>query len=789
MLGGHSPKNDRRKEDTLPMQTAAKHPVPATRLLIACALAVVGAWSLAALRPASPLAPLLDALHRTAAFSVAAWFAWRGARAAPPPLRRVRTWFACGLALLAASQWLWDALAWPGVNSFPGLPNLLQLLLGPCFVAGFGAIAADDMPPAQRRSMALDVLGVGLAATAVTLALYLPHAGHARPLVFATLSAYPALLFAAATAGVVVQLHLRQRPTRATLAIVGGLVSYAGLWMAWNLTSLDGQPHPDAGMALLFPLLALVLGWGSARWRPERDPAGRHDRRCEGLLRQLPLWMVAFTSASMSALVLGGDVAQEARIPLRALAVVVFLLAILRQTRQLQDRDRLLAAERAVAEGQAQLQHLAHHDPLTGLPNRTLLRDRVTQALAAAARRDGKLALLFIDLDQFKEVNDTLGHAVGDALLCHVADAFTRLLREQDTICRQGGDEFAIVLSDIQSATDVAQAADRLMALSGSRALINGHELPLSMSVGIAIYPRDGADFDALMQSADTAMYRAKAAGRNAYRFYDPRMNVEASERSRLRWLLAHAIERDELHLHFQPYVELASGRVAGVEALLRWQSAELGAVGPDQFIPVAEDGGQIVEIGAWVLRQSCLQAAAWLRAGLEVPRVSVNVSILQFRHGDLVPHVVSALQASGLPAHHLELEITESVLMRETDKVLATADQLRQLGVRLAIDDFGAGYSSFAYLLRLSVHKLKIDRSFVHDAPGSAGAAAIVRAIVDMARALDLEVVAEGIETPAQRALLEQAFCAMGQGWLFARPMPADRIEAFLRAQVALAT
>jgi diguanylate cyclase (GGDEF)-like protein len=396
------------------------------------------------------------------------------------------------------------------------------------------------------------------------------------------------------------------------------------------------------------------------------------------------------------------------------------------------------------------------------------------------------MALVLIDLDRFKEVNDTLGHATGDALLCHVAAEFTRMLREEDTICRQGGDEFAIALTDVDSAAKVAQAVERIMTLSNRRASIDGHELPMSMSVGIAMFPQDGADFESLMQCADTAMYRAKASGRNAYRFYDPQMNVEASERSRLRWLLAHAIERDELHLHFQPFFRLHDGALAGAEVLLRWTSGELGNVGPDQFIPVAEDGGQIVEIGAWVLRHACARAAAWLRQGLALPVVAVNLSILQFRHGDLVQQVVDALRDSGLPAHRLELEITESVLMRETDKVLSTAARLRALGVRLAIDDFGTGYSSLAYLQRLSVNKLKIDQSFVRAALQGPGTVAIVRAIIEMARALELEVVAEGIETEAERAFLVAAQCAMGQGYLFARPMPADGFEAFLAAQPA---
>ncbi|MCK9686465.1 putative bifunctional diguanylate cyclase/phosphodiesterase [Scleromatobacter humisilvae] len=749
-------------------------------------LLVLAAWTMAASRPTSDSAWILDSLHWTGAFVAAAWVAWRAARAADGQLRRVRSRFALGMACLAAGQLSWDLLSWAGWNPFPGIPNLLYLLLSPCFALGFAATVGDRMPGSQWKSAALDIAGFGLAVLAFTLALFLPHAVRRSALEFVVLTAYPVLLLSAAAAGIVVQLHLRLRPTAATFAVLAGLAGYGALWTAWSLAFLDATLRPGTGMTLMFSLLALLLGWGVANWRPVPSLSPRYDRLCEALLRQIPLAMVAVTSAAAGFIALGDRLPMQARPPLRVLFVLALLCAVVRQTQQLRDRDRLLAAERAVAEGRAQLHHLAHHDPLTGLPNRTLLRDRVTQALATAARRGEKVALMFIDLDRFKEVNDTLGHATGDALLCHVAAQFTLMLREEDTVCRQGGDEFAIVLTDVDSAAAVARAVERVMALSNRRATIAGHELPLSMSVGIAMFPKDGEDFDGLMQCADTAMYRAKAAGRNAFRFYDPQMNVEASERSRLRWLLAHAIERGELHLHFQPYFHLRSGELAGAEVLLRWTSAELGPVGPNQFIPVAEDGGQIVEIGAWVLREACAQVATWQRQGLALPAVAVNLSILQFRHGDLVQQVADALRDSGLPARQLELEITESVLMHETDKVFATADNLKALGVRLAIDDFGTGYSSLAYLKRLNVDKLKIDQSFVRDALASPSTTAIVRAIVDMARAMELEVVAEGIETAAERDFLAATHCAMGQGYLFARPMPADQFEAFLAVRAA---
>jgi diguanylate cyclase (GGDEF)-like protein len=436
-----------------------------------------------------------------------------------------------------------------------------------------------------------------------------------------------------------------------------------------------------------------------------------------------------------------------------------------------------------LAESRAQLEHLAHHDPLTGLPNQALLRDRVQHALAEARRKGSRVALMFIDLDQFKEVNDTLGHATGDALLRHVAHALSSVVRTTDTVSRQGGDEFVIVLEDMAGTADVAMVADKVMALSGGTVRIDDHALPLSMSAGIAIFPDDAGDFATLLRDADTAMYKAKGSGRNAYRFYDARMNDEAAQRMKLRGALAGALERGELSLHYQPQVHLASGRLIGAEALLRWQQPDGSWVPPGTFIPVAEDCGLIVPIGAWVLQQACRQAVAWQQAGMVPIVMAVNLSVLQFRRDTQLEQTVqSALQASGLEPQWLELEITESVLMQDQDKVFATVEQLRRLGVGLAIDDFGTGYSSLSYLKRLQPSKLKIDRSFVDDTGGIDGEshddAAIVRAIIQMADALGVRTVAEGVETPAQRDFLLRHRCQEGQGWLLGRPVPAEEFR-----------
>ena len=747
-------------------------------ILLVASILVMAAWSQAALAPEAPWARLLDNIHWIIAFCAAAWLGWRAVRTSlNGQERHLRRCFAWGLSSLAIGQCLFSAQVYSGWNPFPAPSDLAFLMLGPCFIAGFVSVLYQRLPAQRRRLVLLDVGGFALAMLALTLTLYLPRAAQSSPLQLAVLTAYPVLLLTAAATGAVMQLHLRQRWNLRWLALFGALAAHGALWMAWNLEALSSTPANGTLLNLAFSLLTLLLCWGSLGWKPRPDTSVSFDRLCEGLLRQLPLAMVALTSAAIGLLMLGGGLPDSARSSLLGLGLGVLLFAVLRQTQQLGERDRLLEAERVVAESQAKLQHLAHHDPLTGLPNLTLLRDRVTLALANARRQQQRMALMFIDLDQFKEVNDTLGHAAGDALLCQVAQRLSALLRGSDTVCRQGGDEFSIVLPEVQALADVALVAEKVMSLARGSVMVNGCELPLSMSMGVALYPDDGQDFDTLLQRADTAMYRAKEAGRNTYRFYDATMNEEAAERIRLRGGLARALERGELSLHYQSLVDLADGRICGAEALLRWQSAELGVVSPARFIPVAEDSGLIVEIGAWVLRQACAEAAGWNRArvtlGLPPLVISVNISVLQFRRGNLEHQVVEALRGSGLAPPLLELEITESVLMQDHQRVFDTIDRLKALGVSLAIDDFGTGFSSLAYVQRLRVGTLKIDRSFVRDALTDAGTAGIVRAVIEMARVMQVRTVAEGVETEAQRDFLAACRCDIGQGYWFARPMP----------------
>lgn len=426
------------------------------------------------------------------------------------------------------------------------------------------------------------------------------------------------------------------------------------------------------------------------------------------------------------------------------------------------------------------IEFLAYHDALTGLSNRLLLEDRVRQSMALADRTQSKVALIFFDLDNFKTINDSLGHLIGDQLIKMIGQRLLECVRDTDTISRQGGDEFLIMLPELQNIDAIAPVLDKLMIRLAEPCLIEGHELATSASMGVSIFPDDGTNFDTLLKKADMAMYRAKEAGRNTYRFFDHQMNSEAVEQLQLRSGLRRALVQNELVLHYQPQLDIASGALLGAEALIRWQHPELGMVPPGRFIPIAEDSGLIVPIGAWVLREACRQAASWRRAGMRDLVVAVNLSAIQFKRGDIEQSVIAALQESDLPASLLELELTESILIHDTEKTLAAVQRLKRLGVKLSIDDFGTGYSSLSYLKRFQVDKIKIDQSFTRNLASDGENEAIVRAVVQMADSLGLTTIAEGVEDESTLIRLSEIGCDEAQGYFFARPMPIEDFNAF---------
>lgn len=421
------------------------------------------------------------------------------------------------------------------------------------------------------------------------------------------------------------------------------------------------------------------------------------------------------------------------------------------------------------------IRRLAFHDDLTGLPNRFLLERRFETAVEIAQRGGGLFALLYVDLDRFKNVNDTLGHGFGDKLLRSAAERLVALVGPTDTVSRPGGDEFIVLAGEIRGEAEAADLAGRIVAALSEAHRIDGREVAVPASVGIALHPKDGVDLETLMKRSDAAMYHAKAVGRNRFRFFEDSLDRRTSEFFRVENALRAALRRGELTLHYQPQVDLRHGGWVGVEALSRWSSPELGAISPDRFIPVAEESGLILELGSWVLDEACRQAAEWRRRGVDNLTMAVNLSMLQFRQDDLIEMVRGALARADLPPEILELEVTESALMIDADHTIRALEGLRKLGVGLAIDDFGTGYSSLAYLKRFPVDKLKIDKSFVRELSSDSDDARICRAIIGLAEAFRLSVVAEGVETDRQRDWLREAGCGLGQGWLFSRPMAPD--------------
>lgn len=426
-------------------------------------------------------------------------------------------------------------------------------------------------------------------------------------------------------------------------------------------------------------------------------------------------------------------------------------------------------------QAQAKIDFLAYHDALTQLPNRLLARDRTQLALRTARDTNGQLALLVIDIDHFKNINDSLGHNVGDELIQHVSQQLQRCIHDTDTLSRNSGDEFLLLLPSLRDNEQLTITLDQIMSVINQPVILADTEITASVSIGVAVYPQDGVDFESILKAAELAMYRAKENGRNTWQFFTDQMNNDAQERSMLCNNLRKALVEKQFNLHYQPQINLASGELVGVEALLRWQHPVLGNIPPNRFIPVAEDIGIIVQIGEWVLNEACRQRVAWLQAGLPRFSIAVNLSGVQFSRSNIVATVTRALEQSGLDARLLELELTESILMRNTEQVLATVHQLKTLGVQLSIDDFGTGYSSLSYLKRFNVDKLKIDQSFVHDMAVDASDTAIVRAIIQLARNLNLTTIAEGVEHGDQFALLQAEQCDEIQGYHIARPMSAD--------------
>jgi diguanylate cyclase (GGDEF)-like protein/PAS domain S-box-containing protein len=557
--------------------------------------------------------------------------------------------------------------------------------------------------------------------------------------------------------------------------MASGNVVSGGLGLEEALGLLRALPHavavldPEGRVAYVNEACARLLAWGGGGdllgrpWREVHDPEEATRLEREGLARGRggEAWR--------------GEVRARRHDGVHVpLDVVVTPLGGGRVALALHD----VSEQRQAEEG---LRALVYRDPLTGLPNRRLFEDRLAIALAQAHRYRHRLAVIFLDLDRFKQVNDTLGHAAGDALLKAVSERLSESVREGDTVARLAGDEFTLLLPGIHYAEDLAAISRKLVETLRQPFPINGHQVRVTASGGISLYPEDGEEAEALLKSADTAMYRAKERGRDNFQLFSPAMAEKALERRALEESLRRALDREEMTLHYQPCLELATGRVVGMEALLRWRRPELGLLEPKDFIALADFTGVMLSVGPWVLETACRQARDWQRRGSRGLRVMINLSAHELQQGELVVHVEKALAASGLEPDALHLEIPEGYAMQDLDRTVETLRALRSVGVHLSIDGFGAGFSSLAHLRRLPVDALKIDLSFVRGATTDPDDASIVTAVIAVAHSLGLRVVALGVETEAQVALLRSLGCDEVQGYLWSPPVPPEKCEAML--------
>ena len=598
-------------------------------------------------------------------------------------------------------------------------------------------------------------------------------------------------------------LHLVTRPTvHAVHILAGGVLMGAGICSMhyMGMQALNMDPGIDYDMPMVAVSMLIAVGASiAALWLAFtlRSAYGRRAQvmKCgAAVIMGLAVISMHYTGMHAARFGVGSICMARGGVNPDWLAVLVGLatLSLLTITLLLSVIDARLANRTAslvnsLSKANSQLHHLALHDTLTRLPNRSLLEDRITHAITSGQRSGKHFALMFLDLDRFKTINDSLGHHYGDKLLQGVAGRLSGCLRAEDTVARLGGDEFVVLLADIAEPTAVASVAQKLLDALALPMEIEGQQQSISGSIGISIYPDDGATLRDLMCNADSAMYHAKKVGRGNHQFFAPEMNAAAGARLELEQALRQALARGEFELHYQPKVDVASGAMVAMEALVRWRSPTRGLVPPNDFIGVAEEIGLIIPLGAWVLRTACEQNQAWQQAGLARLRVAVNLSACQFRQKDLPEFVAGVLAETGMAGDCLELEVTESVVMDNPQEAIRMLEQLSAQGIRISVDDFGTGYSSLGYLKQFRLDTLKIDRSFVRDINSDAADAAIVRSVIALAHSLHLNVIAEGVETPEQLAFLRALGCDQYQGFLRSKAVPAVEFEAMMRGMPQL--
>ena len=745
----------------------------------------------------SDIMSVLTALASTAAMS---WAAWRTARYS----RHVASawWlFASSQACFLAGETLWtiQELIYHR-QPFPSVSDLFFSLQYPALLVGVVLLPKMPLRPREWLAIALDMGVISITALALWWNFLLsPMLAGVEPATLYLSIAYPVLdllVLIAISHLLLRRLNVGDRSALRWLVLaivleigtdfIFGMQSIAGTYQTGNLL--------DVGW-VAFAILCAVAGVHQATAAPngeaESSPQGSSSLSHGEITRMakyLPFIWIAM-AYGMLCLSVTSHLA-IAHLHIVTLVGIITLLTLARQALALRENSLLAARLRTELDerrnAEAYIDYLAHHDHLTTLPNRVLFKQRFGQAVSVARRSGTKIALMFLDLDRFKTINDTLGHHYGDHLLKAVAERLKGCLRPIDLICRHGGDEFLIMLPQIGNADQIEEVVREIADNLSLHFDLDGHPIRTSFSIGISLFPDHGEDYHALLKRADSAMYRAKERGRNTHQFFTDKMNIDTGERLQMENRMRIGIDRGDFSLQFQPLVDTQSQRAWAVETLLRWDDPEYGRVSPATFIPIAEESGLIVPLGDWVLQEACLQARRWIDAGLDDIVVAVNISALQFRREDFVGTVTAALRRAALKPRHLELEITESALVVDPDTVAKIIRKLKRFGIVIAIDDFGTGYSSLSYLKRFNVDKLKIDQSFVRDLTDNPDDAAIVHAIITMAHNIKLSTVAEGVETLEQVIHLRKAGCTTMQGYFFCQPMSADEVTRFVRGSTA---
>ncbi|MCB5208252.1 putative bifunctional diguanylate cyclase/phosphodiesterase [Methylovorus mays] len=738
--------------------------------------------------------PWLDNIHWTASSGAATLLAWMGYRQAYPEQREPRRWFLLGIASYFTGQLCWDIQSALGWNPFPAPADLFYLLLGPCCILGLLSVLKLHLSHAKLTAAKLDMAVMTIAVIGLILLIYLSHQTDSNPLQLLVLVFYPAGLLSAACFALLLVPFLRLRMQWGWLLLLGGLALEGGIWMQWNLNVIDKVNIDGSLLNHVFSASDLLLGLGAMHWMATPSGNRTYVRICQWIQRAIPITAMLIAISTIY-LMMTDTATPIAKSIALASCLSIIALAMVRQSILLAESERLLTAEQLIEEGQLRYQHLAHHDILTGLPNRLLFQDRLTHALALSARNNNRVGMLFIDIDHFKNINDSLGHVIGDELLVAIVERLKLRIREQDTFARLGGDEFVLLIEQLQNASEAATIASNLLeALKAPFHLSGNCEVVISASIGISVCPEDTQDATQLIRNADSAMYRAKDTGRNRYQFYTEELTKRAQERLMTESRLRQAIREKAFVLHYQPiYAKSEEGdmpQISSCECLIRWQQEDGSLIYPDHFIPCAEETGLIIPIGEWVLDHACGQLAEWdNRFPDNTLSMAVNISARHFCDTNFVMTVHEVLKRHGIAPGRLTIEITENAVMDRMDIAIPTLQTLVRTGVHIALDDFGTGQSSLAKLKTLPIHALKIDREFVKDIPDSTDDMQLAASIIRMAQGLHLETVAEGVETQEQYDFLAQAGCDKFQGYLLSRPVTADKIYALLTTSPELAT